>query len=71
MSRLLAGELRRLLARRLVRVLALLAVAGVALAGILVFVNTEAVSTAEADARRAAARSRVDACLRGEPVEIR
>jgi ABC-2 type transport system permease protein len=70
-SRLLAGELRRLLARRLVRVLALLAVAGVALAGILVFVNTEAVSTAEADARRAAARSRVDACLRGEPVEIR
>ena len=71
MSRLLAGELRRLLARRLVRVLALLAVAGAALAGLLVFVNTEAVSTAEVNNRRAAARARVEACLRGEPVEVR
>lgn len=71
MRRLLAGELRRVLARRLVRVLALLAVAGAALAGVLVFVNTETVSSAQVDARRAAARSRVEACLRGEPVELR
>ena len=71
MSRLLAGELQRLLARRLLRMLAMLAAAGIALTGVLVFVNTEALPAAEVQARRAAAQSRLDACLRGEPVEVR
>jgi ABC-2 type transport system permease protein len=71
MSRLLAGELQRVLARRLVRVLALVAVAGIALAGVLVFLNTDTLSAPEAEARRTAAQTRVEACLRGEPVQIR
>ena len=71
MTGLLAGELRRVLARRLVRVLALLAVAGIALAGVLVFLNTERISDDQLRSRRAAARGRVEACLRGEPVEVR
>jgi ABC-type transport system involved in multi-copper enzyme maturation permease subunit len=62
---LAAGELRRVLARRMIRVLALLAVAGIAVAGILTFVNTEAASSAEMDARRQAARAAVAACLAG------
>ena len=70
MKRLLAGELRRVLARRLVRILALLGVAGIALGGVLVFLNTEKLTASELQARRAAAEARVQACLNGAPVEI-
>ena len=62
-SALLAGELQRLLARRLVRVLALLAGAGIALAGVLVFFNTEDVSTAELAARRSRASAEIERCI--------
>ena len=63
---LAAGELRRVLARRMVKVMALLAVAGIALAGILTYVNTEDVSPAEIAARRADAEARVAACEAGQ-----
>lgn len=63
MTALLAGELQRLLARRLVRVLALVAVLGIALAGVLTFLNTEDVSPAELASRRASARAEFDACV--------
>jgi ABC-2 type transport system permease protein len=63
---LLVGELQRALARRLVKVLALLVVLGCALAGILVFVNTEDVSPAEVAARRQAAATAVERCVQGE-----
>jgi ABC-2 type transport system permease protein len=62
---LAAGELRRVLARRMVRVLVLLAVAGIAVAGVLTFLNTEHVSDAGIAARRQAADQRVAACLAG------
>jgi ABC-type transport system involved in multi-copper enzyme maturation permease subunit len=62
-SALLAGEVQRLLARRLVRVLALLAVLAIALAGALVFLNTEDVSSAELSARRRQAFAEFEACL--------
>ncbi len=65
MIALAAGELRRVLARRMVRVLALLAVAGIALAGVLTFLNTAAVSSAEIAGRRQAAQARVSACMAG------
>lgn len=68
MIALAAGELRRVLARRMVRVLALLAVAGVAVAGVLTFLNTAKVSDAGMAARRHAADARVAACLAGGPV---
>lgn len=64
MRGLLAGELRRVLARRLVRVLALLAVAGIALAGVLVFVRTEKVDAGQLAGRRRAAQQRIEACVR-------
>ncbi len=51
MKALLAGELQRLLARRLVRVLGLLALLAIVLAGVLTFVNTEDISTAELSSR--------------------
>jgi len=60
---LLAGELRRLVSRRMIRVLALLAVAGIALAGILTFVNTEQVSEATLRQRAVDAQARVDRCI--------
>jgi ABC-2 type transport system permease protein len=62
---LAAGELRRVLARRMVRVLALLAVLGIAVTGVLTFLNTEHISSAELAARRQAAAARVAACLAG------
>jgi ABC-2 type transport system permease protein len=65
-SALLAGELQRLLARRLVRVLALLAVLGIALAGVLTFLNTEDLSAAELAARRSRARQAFERCLEQE-----
>jgi ABC-type transport system involved in multi-copper enzyme maturation permease subunit len=60
---LFAGELRRVLARRMVRVLALLAVAAIAVAGVLTFLNTEHLTTAELQARRDAAAARREACM--------
>jgi len=62
---LLAGELRRLLSRRMIRVLALLAVAGIALGGVLTFLNTEKVSDAALRQRAVDAQVRLDQCLRG------
>ena len=70
MSALFAGELQRVLARRLVRVLALLAVAASALAGVLVFINTDGVSAAEIAARRQVAQAAVARCVQGEAVAI-
>jgi ABC-2 type transport system permease protein len=67
---LFAGELRRVLARRLVKVLALLAVAGIALTGVLVFLNSAALTDRELGARRTAARARVEQCLRGGPQRV-
>ena len=70
MSRLLSGELRRVLARRMLRVLALLAVAGIALAGLLTYANSEDVADEELAARRRAAAAAVEACLAGEAPTI-
>ncbi|HEX2273959.1 MAG TPA: hypothetical protein VHG90_08815, partial [Acidimicrobiales bacterium] len=68
MKALVAGELRRLLGRRLVRVLALVAFAAIALTGVLVFVNTEDVSSAELSARRRQAEAEYQQCVeRGGP----
>jgi ABC-2 type transport system permease protein len=67
---LLAGEVRRLAARRLVRVLALLAVLAIALAGVLTFVNTEDVSAAELSSRQRRAEAEFEECVaRGVPEE--
>ncbi len=63
MSALLAGELQRLLARRLVRVLALLAVVAIAVAGVLTFLNTEDVSSAELADRRSRAQAQFERCM--------
>jgi ABC-2 type transport system permease protein len=65
---LLAGEVQRLLARRLVRVLGLLSVLAIALAGLLVFVNTDDISSAELESRRSRAFAEFEECLeRGGP----
>ena len=63
MIRLLSSELRRVLARRLVRVLALLALVAVAVAGTLVFLNTRAITDAELAARRRAVAERTRDCV--------
>ncbi|HWC10180.1 MAG TPA: ABC transporter permease subunit, partial [Acidimicrobiales bacterium] len=63
MRGLLVGEVQRLLARRMLRVLALLGVAAIALAGVLTFLNTEDVDDAEMARRREAVRARVEACI--------
>lgn len=63
MISLFAGELRRVLARRMVRVLALLSVLGIAVAGTLTFLNTEHLTDAELGSRRAEAQARVTACM--------
>ena len=68
MIALASGELRRVLARRMVKVLALLAVAGIALAGLLTFLNTAHVSDSEMARRRQAADARVAACVAGGPL---
>ena len=69
MTALAAGELRRVLARRMVRVMALLAVAGIALAGGLTFLNTEHLTAKELEARRQAAEARVAACTAGQAID--
>ncbi|MGH9180559.1 MAG: hypothetical protein ACRDY5_02435, partial [Acidimicrobiales bacterium] len=63
MTALLAGELHRLLARRLVRVLLLLAVLGIALAGVLTFVNTDKTDTANVEARRREVQREFSECF--------
>jgi hypothetical protein len=67
---LLAGELQRVLARRLVKVLALLAVLGAAVAGVVVYLRTEAVSDAEIQARTRAAQERVEQCEQGQDPRV-
>ena len=52
MSGLLTGEVRRLVARRMVKVLVLLAGLGIGLAGVLTFLNTEKSDIAAVQARR-------------------
>lgn len=63
MKGLLAGEVQRVLARRMLRVLALFGVAALAVAGVLTFVNTDDVTEAEMDARHAEVRAQVQACI--------
>ena len=68
MRALVAGEVQRLLARRLVRVLAGLSFLAIALAGVLVFVNTDDISSAELEARQSRAFAEFEECLeRGGP----
>ncbi|MEN3314314.1 MAG: hypothetical protein V7605_548 [Acidimicrobiaceae bacterium] len=68
MTALLAGELRRLMARRMIKVLALLALLGIAIGGVATFLNTEQTSEAVLGRRRAAAEARVADCVRQVPV---
>ena len=70
MSGLIAGELRRVLARRMVRILAALALAGIAVAGALTFANTEDVTPEQLADRRRAADAAVAACVAGESPEV-
>lgn len=66
MRRLVGGELRRLCARRLVRVLALLALLAIAVAGALTFVNTDDQSDAEVAtlrSERQLAQQRFEECM--------
>ena len=63
MTGLLIGEVQRLFARRMLRVLALVGIVAIAFAGVLTFLNTEKVDEAEMDARRAAVRAQVEACI--------
>jgi len=71
---LLAGELRRLLSRRMIRVLALLGVVAIALAGLLTFLNTEKASDATLRQRATQARERVARCTQSNvklpPVDV-
>lgn len=71
MTRLLAAELQRIFARRLVRLTALLAVLGIALGGTLAFLRTSSLAQPAfeqreraADLRRRAAQADTEACLR-------
>ena len=59
----MVGEVQRLLARRMLRWLALLAVAAIGFAGVLTFLNTENVDDAEMERRRQAVRAQVEACI--------
>jgi hypothetical protein len=75
MIRLFVAELRRIMARRLVRVTVALTVLGIALGGLLAFVRTSSISDAtyqqrvvEAKAREEAQRAQIDACLRAHNV---
>lgn len=63
MTALLSGELRRLLARRLVKVLLLLAVLGVAVAGVLTFLNTEKGDAATVAMRRQEVQRQFQECF--------
>jgi len=65
---LLAGELRRLLSRRMIKVLALLALLGIAIGGVATFLNTEQTSETALRRRRVQAEARVADCVRGAQV---
>ncbi|MGI8775983.1 MAG: ABC transporter permease subunit [Acidimicrobiales bacterium] len=65
MRALLAGELRRLLSRRMIKVLALLALLGIAIGGVATFLKTEQTSEAVLRQRRVAAEARVADCVQG------
>ncbi len=62
MTALLAGELRRLLSRRMIRVLIVLAVAGIVVASVITFFNTGGASDATLRRRTADAETRVARC---------
>ena len=71
MIRLVRAEFRRLLARRLFRIIALLAAIGLAGGGVLAFATSHSLSETtyqqrvkEAEAKRIAQRNNVEACLR-------
>ncbi len=64
MTALLAGELRRLLSRRMIKVLVALAVAGIAVGAVITFFNTEGVSDATLRQRSAAAEAKTAQCRR-------
>lgn len=65
---LLAGELQRLLSRRLVRVVAMLLVVAIAVAGLVTFLETEQVSDATLRRRTADAAAAVQRCVQsGDP----
>jgi len=64
MTALLAGELRRLLSRRMIKVLVALAVAAIAVGAVITFFNTEAVSDTTLGRRTANAQARTAQCLR-------
>ena len=66
MTGLLVGELRRLSARRLVRVILLLAGLVVALSGLLVFVNTEPLDERALGRAQLEEAARLERCVRGE-----
>jgi len=63
MRALLAGELRRLVSRRMIKVLALLALLGIAIGGVATFLNTEQTSESTLRQRRVAADARVADCM--------
>lgn len=75
MSRLVAAELRRIMARRLVRLTLLLVVVGIAGGGLLAFVTSSSISEAEfqqrveeAHTRQQAQEAEIQACLRAHGV---
>ena len=75
MSRLLVAELRRVFARRLVRLTVLLAAAGIVVGGTVAFATSSSLSESayqqrvrDADARQRAQRDQVQACLRAHGV---
>jgi ABC-2 type transport system permease protein len=75
MTRLLIAELRRIAARRLVRLTVILAFVGIALGGVAAFVWSGSLSedayqqrVAEAKTRQVAAEAQIDSCLRAHGV---
>jgi hypothetical protein len=74
---LLLAEVRRVFARRLVRVTVLMAAVGIAVGGVLAFVNTEHLSDADyqqrvatAEAQRTAAQTRARECVRARGYDL-
>jgi ABC-2 type transport system permease protein len=63
---LLGVEVRRMLARRLVRLISLLAVAGILIAGVVVFARSHPPTQEEIDRAQAEQQAFMEACLRGE-----
>ncbi len=66
MTGLVVSELQRLSSRRLVRVVLLLAVLGVVLSALIVFVNTEPLDEAKVRQRQAERAARLEQCVQGQ-----